>query len=422
MSLPRINLVVIGHKDHGKSTLIGRLLYDSKAIPEQKLKEIREELKSSGKEFEFAYILDSLEEERTGGLTIDIMQTPFKSEKYYYTIIDCPGHREFIQKMLTGASQADAAILVASVKEGIEDQTKQHLFLIWTLGIKQIVVAANKMDAVDYDEKAFKNFSNHMKNILSSLTYHKTPIIPISAFKGENVIKKSQNMPWYRGKTLLKVLDETVTPPKPLSEKPLRCIVQDIYELKGQNIAICKVETGVLRIGEKIIIMPLQEKRTIKSIRIFSSEAKEAVPGDSVGIILDQPTHLKRGYIITDSSESLAPTKSFTAELIIFGDITLRIGDDVPIRIGTATLNCKIQRIIEKINPVSLTVTNQNPDSLIKGEVGRVTFNSETPIYVEKYSEFPQLGRFIIIGGKGAAAAGIILNKKNSNIIKKRKI
>ena len=176
MSLPRINLVVIGHKDHGKSTLIGRLLYDSKAIPEQKLRDIREELKSSGKKFEFAYILDSLEEERTGGLTIDIMQTPFKSEKYYYTIIDCPGHREFIQKMLTGASQAEAAILVVSVREGIEDQTKQHLFLVKTLGIRQLVVAGNKMDVVNYDEDAFKRFSQEIRNVLSSLEYHNIPV------------------------------------------------------------------------------------------------------------------------------------------------------------------------------------------------------------------------------------------------------
>jgi elongation factor 1-alpha len=156
LSLTKINLVVVGHQDHGKSTLIGRLLYDSNAIPEHKLQEIKEELKSGDKKFEFAFILDSLEEERTGGLTIDIMHTPFKSKKYFYTIIDCPGHKEFIQKMLTGASQADAAVLVASAKEGIQDQTKEHLFLIKTLGIKQLVVVASKMDMIGYDEETFK--------------------------------------------------------------------------------------------------------------------------------------------------------------------------------------------------------------------------------------------------------------------------
>jgi len=413
MSLPRINLVVVGHKDHGKSTLIGRLLYDSKAIPEQKLQEIREELKSAGKEFEFAHILDSLEEERTGGLTIDIMQTPFKSEKYYYTIIDCPGHREFIQKMLTGASQADAAILVVSVKEGIMDQTKQHLFLIRTLGIKQLVVAANKMDAVNYDEDAFKSLSQKVRDVLSSLGYQDAPIVPVSAFKGDNVIHRTENMPWYYGKSLLRVLDETVIPPKPLSEKPLRCVVQDIYEVKGKRIAACRVETGTLRAGEHVVILPVREERTVKSIEFFGSEAEEAVPGDSIGIVLDETAGLKRGYILAEPSEGLAPTKDFTAELIIFGDVTLRKGDRVSIRIGTATVNCTVQYIWEKIDPVSLTVVNRNPGCLMSGEVGKVTFCLDEPTYVEKYSDFPQLGRFIIIGGKGAAAAGIILEKND---------
>ena len=165
--LPKINLVVIGHKDHGKSTLIGRLLYDSKAILEQKLQEIRTELEGTSKqEFKFAFLLDSLEEERKGGLTIDIMQTPFKSKKFFYTIIDCPGHKEFIKKMLTGASQADAAVLVVSAKEGIEDQTKQHAFLAKTLGISQLVVAVNKMDQIDYRESVFAKTCKNLEDIL----------------------------------------------------------------------------------------------------------------------------------------------------------------------------------------------------------------------------------------------------------------
>ena len=413
MSLPRINLVVVGHKDHGKSTLIGRLLYDSKAIPEQKLQEIVEELRSSGKAFEFAYILDSLEEERTGGLTIDIMQTPFKSEKYYYTIIDCPGHREFIQKMLTGASQADAAILVASVKEGIEDQTRQHLYLIKTLGIERLVVAANKMDAVGYDENLFKSFMWELRDLLSYLGYRDAPIVPVSAFEGDNVVFRSKNMPWYDGDPLIKVLDKTIAPPKPPSEKPLRCVVQDVYDLDGRDITVCKVETGILRVGDRIVILPIQEERTVKSIDIFGSDAEQAFPGDSVGITFDKPLSLRRGYVLAGSSEDLEPTRNFTAELIIFGDVTLKVGGQVSIRIGTATVNCRVQRILEKIDPVSLTITSVNSDSLVNGEVGKVLFNPEDPIYVERYSEFPQLGRFVIVGGRGAAAAGIILEKNS---------
>ena len=342
------------------------------------------------------------------------MQTPFKSEKYYYTIIDCPGHKEFIQKMLTGASQADAAILVASVKEGIEDQTKQHLFLVKTLGIRRLVVAANKMDAVSYDENAFERFAHEIRDLLSSLGYHDAPIVPVSAFKGDNVVEKSENTPWYNGKPLLKVLDETVIPPKPLSEKPLRCVIQDIYDLEGKKMIICRVETGILKIGDRVTIMPTQEERRVKSIEIFGSVTEQALPGDSVGIVLDKHASLRRGYVLTDPSEDLAPTKNFTVELIIFGEISLKSGNHVPIRIGTATVNCKVQRIVEKIDPVNLTILDRNVDSLTNGEVGKVIFIPDTPVYVEKYSDFPQLGRFVIIGGKGAAAAGIILDKNDS--------
>jgi len=191
--MPRINLVVIGHKDHGKSTLIGRLLYDSKAINQQQIDDIRSELTPSGKPFEFAFLLDSLEEERQGGLTIDIMQTPFTSKKYRYTIIDCPGHREFIKKMLTGASQADAAVLVASAKEGVEPQTRQHAFLIKTLGIQQLVVAINKMDAVAYQESSYHAIGNELTPLLNGLGYHNVPMIPVSAMNGDNVQRQSSN-------------------------------------------------------------------------------------------------------------------------------------------------------------------------------------------------------------------------------------
>ncbi|MFQ6095965.1 MAG: GTP-binding protein, partial [Candidatus Bathyarchaeia archaeon] len=321
MSLPKINLVVVGHKDHGKSTLIGRLLYDSKAIPEQKLQEIREELRQSGKkEFEFAFILDSLEEERTGGLTIDIMHTPFKSKRYFYTIIDCPGHKEFIQKMLTGASQADAAVLVVSAKEGIEPQTKEHLFLIKTLGINQLIVAVNKMDLIGYDEEKFEEFSRNLKEMTSSLGYSDVPIVPVSAFYGDNVTKKSENMVWYDSGTLIDVLDRTVKPPPPLSERPLRCVVQDIYELEGEKVVVCKVETGTLRAGQSVTVMPIAEKAIVERIESFGKEIREAFPGDSIGIILEGISSIQRGSILTGVEERTEKTEKFVAELIIFSD------------------------------------------------------------------------------------------------------
>ena len=411
MSLPKINLVVVGHKDHGKSTLIGRLLYDSEAIPEQKLKEIREELERSGKEFEFAFILDSLEEERNGGLTIDIMHTPFKSDRYFYTIIDCPGHKEFIQKMLTGASQADAAILVVSAVEGIEDQTKQHLYLVKMLGINQLVAAVNKMDIAGYSRERFEEVSKKLTAVLRSLGYEEVPVVPVSAFCGDNVMKRSEKMRWYEGVPLIEVLDRSITPLEPPTGKPLRCFIQDVYELEEGSVIVSKVETGVLKVGTEVQVVPSMERGIVKRIESFAEELKEAFPGDSVGLMVDGITAVGRGDVIAAVEEDLELAEEFIAELIIFSDLTLRNGDDVTIRIGTAERKCEIERIIERIDPLDLTVAEESPEVLENGDVGRILFRSAEPIYVESYLSFPQLGRFVVIGKRGATAAGIVLEK-----------
>lgn len=413
MSLPKINLVVIGHKDHGKSTLIGRLLYDSKAIPEQKLQEIEKELKrSGGKRFEFAFLLDTLEEERKGGLTIDIMQTPFKTKKYLYIIIDCPGHKEFIKNMITGASQADAAILVVSAKEGIQDQTRQHAFLVKVLGINQLIVAVNKMDQVDCDEGRFKEVSEELEEALKSLGYKKAPIVPVSALNGDNIFKKSEKMRWYDGLTLTETLDKTIRPSTPPVNKPLRGCVQDIYELEKGKIVICKIESGVLESGKTVVFKPSKERGIVKKIEIFGKEVRRAEPGDSVGLIIDGIKEIKRGEVVSYLKEPAKLIKSFIAETILFSNIEIRNNDVLTIRYGTAEKKCKVERILEKIDPINLSLQEKSPNVLKDGDVGKVTFSSLEPISLEKYSEIPQLGRFVIEGKRGAAAAGIVLEVK----------
>ncbi len=412
-NLPKVNLVVIGHKDHGKSTLIGRLLYDSKAIPEPKLKAIMEELKQSGKkEFEFAFLLDSLEEEREGGLTIDIMHTPFKSKKYFYTIIDCPGHKEFIKKMLTGASKADAAVLVVSAKEGIEDQTRQHLFLTKILGINQLVIAVNKMDMVNYSNKVFQKISKKIREIADSLGYEETPIVPVSAYEGENVIRRSDKMNWYDGATLIETLDSSIEPLKPPIEKPLRCPVQDQYQIEGERVILCKVETGILKVGDEVIRAPEGDKGYIKKILSPSGESTNATPGDSVGLIVDGIGDVSRGDVLSHPTNPAREVKSFTAEIILFSETELQTGDIVIVRAGTAERRCKITEIIEKIDPVSLLVKETSPTKLVEGDVGRVIFKPVEPLCLEIYSEIPELGRFVIVGRKGAEAAGIVLERE----------
>jgi len=409
--LPKINLVVIGHKDHGKSTLIGRLLYDSKAILEQKMQEIKTELEKSGKkEFEFAFLLDSLEEERKGGLTIDIIQTPFKSKKYSYTVIDCPGHREFIKKMLTGASQADAAVLVVSATDGIQDQTRQHTFLIKTLGIKQLVVAVNKMDRVEYQKSVFDETCQILDGILEPTSFKNVPKVPISALNGDNVFVKSQNMKWYNGSTLIDTLDDTVKPVQLPFNKPLRGCVQDVYKLENNEIVICKIETGILEAGKTVYFSPSGKKGTVKTIEMFGSQLEKATPGDSVGLILNKVQDIQRGEVISYPENPAKTAKNFVAEIILFSETEIKNGDVHTIRCGTAEKKCKVEKILTEIDPVNLTVLANSPKGLKGSNVGEVKFSPLEPLSIEKHSEFPPLGRFVIEGRKGPVGAGIVLN------------
>jgi elongation factor 1-alpha len=410
MSLSKINLVIIGHKDHGKSTLIGRLLYDSNAIPEQKLQEVEAELKKAGDEgFRFAFLLDTLEEERRGGLTIDIMQTPFKTKKNLYSIIDCPGHREFIKKMFTGASQADAAVLVVSAKEGIQDQTKQHAFLIKTLGINQVVIAVNKMDEADYEESKFDQICSKLLPILSSLGYKDSPIVPVSALMGENIFKKSERMQWYNGSTLTETLDRTVRRSAPPANKPLRACVQDVYEIDGKKIIVSKILTGILERAKVVSFDPSGEKGLVKKIEMFGKEIENAGPGDSVGLIINELKDAKRGEVISYPASRAKVVRSFVAEMILFSDIEIRNNSVLTIRCGTAETRCEAQKLLERIDPINLTVDDETPVVLKSGDVGKILFSPLEPMCVETYSEFPELGRFVVEGGKGTVAAGIIL-------------
>ena len=411
MSLPRINLVIIGHKDHGKSTLIGRLLYDSKAIQEKKLEDIKAELKQTGKrKFEFAFLLDSLEEERRGGLTIDIMQTPFKSKKYLYTIIDCPGHREFIKKMLTGASQADAAVLVVSAKEGIQDQTRQHTFLIKTLGIKQLVVAVNKMDKVGYKESSYQETCNQLRPILQSLGYNDVPMVPVSAMEGDNVYKKSRKMGWYKGPTLIETLDEKIVPLSLPLNKPLRGVVQDIYPYEGnKQVIACKIESGVLKPKKDVVFNPSGKTGRLEKILSFGTVMEKAEPGESVGLLVNNVDDVERGEVLSYADNQPMKVKSFTAEIILFSNIQIKEGDEITIRYGTAEKKCRVQRILSEIDPVNLIVKAKSP-KVLKGEtVGEIELLALEPVCIEKYSDFPELGRFVIEGKKGTVAAGIVL-------------
>ncbi|MFW6117313.1 MAG: GTP-binding protein [Thermoproteota archaeon] len=409
MSSRKISLVMVGHKDHGKSTLIGRLLYDSQAIPEEKITEIKRETQNIGK-FRFSYLLDSLEEERAGGLTIDIMHTPFKTSKRLYHIIDCPGHREFVKNMITGASQADAAVLVVSAQEGIQDQTRQHAFLTKTLGINQLVAVINKMDQVSYQEPQYQKTRRNLTSFLEDLGYEEVSVVPISAMNGDNVYHKSQNMPWYSGPPLTETLDNTITPTKPPLDKPVRGIVQDTYPYQDyQRIVACKIETGTLHQGEPVVFNPSGKTGTLKKILASDTETEQAAPGDSVGLLIEGVNTVPRGEVLSTPKNPPPTVEKFTAQIILLSDIQLTNGNQLTIRYGTARKRCQVHRILTEIDPTQLTTTSQHPSVLSGDSVGKVQFTPLEPICLEEYSTFPPLGRFVIEGKKGTAAAGIIL-------------
>jgi elongation factor 1-alpha len=408
MDLPKIGLVLIGHKDHGKSTLAGRLLFDSGAIPEQKLKEVEAELKIAGDEsFRYAFFLDMFEEERRNGLTIDVMQMPFRSKRYLYTIIDCPGHREFIKKMSTGASQADAAVLVVSAKEGIQEQTRQHAILAKTLGIRQLVVAINKMDLVGYAEEMFLEICNKLRTILGSIGYDDPPIVPVSALDGENVVRKSEKMRWHKGLSLIETLDENIVPSALPTGKALRACVQDTYRIGEKEVIVCKILTGALKAGDLVYFDPPGRRGTVVKIEGFENEA--AGPGDSIGIVMDMEVGAARGQVISHPENRARVPRSLTAEVVIFSDKELKTGDTIRIRCGTAEANCTVQKLLEKIDPINLIASADPPSSLKNGDVGKLVLSPIEPICIEEYSEFPELGRFIIEDRIGTAAAGIVL-------------
>ncbi len=413
---PHMNLVTIGHVDHGKSTLVGRLLYDTGSIREEDLRKLREEAKQYKKEtFEFAFIMDRLKEERERGVTIDIMHTRFESPKYYFTVIDAPGHRDFVKNMITGASQADAAILVVSAKDGIQDQTKEHVFLVKILGINQLVVVINKMDAVNYDKAKFEEVKEQVANLLRAVGYNPDKIlfIPASAYYGDNVVKKSDKMPWYDGPTVLEALDGFEEPPKPI-DKPLRIPIQDVYSITGVGtVPVGRVETGVLKVGDTVVFKPSDVQGEVRSIEMHHEAIQEAKPGDNIGFNVRGvgKNDIRRGDVAGHPDNPPTVVKEFTAQIIVLNHPNVITKGYTPVfHCHTAQVACKIVEIEKKLDPKTGQVVQENPDFIKTGDAAVIRCVPTKPMVVEKISEFPQLARFAIRDMGITVAAGMCLD------------
>mmetsp|Transcript_9451 Transcript_9451/g.12357 ORF Transcript_9451/g.12357 Transcript_9451/m.12357 type:complete len:447 (-) Transcript_9451:362-1702(-) len=419
-----VNLVVIGHVDAGKSTTTGHLIYKCGGIDKRTIEKFEKEAAELGKSsFKYAWVLDNLKAERERGITIDIALWKFETPKYHYTVIDAPGHRDFIKNMITGTSQADVALLVVAsgvgeFEAGIskEGQTREHGLLAFTLGVKQMIVGVNKMDdsSVMYGQGRYDEIQSEVSAYLKKVGYKpaKIPFIPISGWNGDNMIDKSSNMPWYKGPCLLEALDN-VNPPKRPTDKPLRLPLQDVYKIGGiGTVPVGRVETGVLKPGMVVTFAPNGLSTEVKSVEMHHETLAEAVPGDNVGFNVKNVSvkDIKRGNVASDSKNDPAMgAANFTAQVIIMnhpGQISK--GYSPVLDCHTAHVACKFADITQKMDRRSGKTLEENPKFVKSGDACIAILEPTKPMCVEAFSDYPPLGRFAVRDMRQTVAVGVI--------------
>jgi len=402
-----LKFVIVGHVDHGKSTLIGRLLYDTNSLPPDRLEEMRKTSADLGRETEFAYLLDHLEEERRQGITIDTTQVFFKTEKREYVIIDAPGHVEFVKNMITGASQAEAAVIIIDAKEGVQEQTKRHGYILSLLGLSQVVAVINKMDLVEYDQKRFNAVKAQVEDFLKSINVQSTFCIPICALKGDNIAIKSDKIGWYSGPTFLESMDTLRAAPS-AEDKPLVFPIQDVYKIDDKRIVVGRIESGLLQKGQTIEALPRRQKTKIESIEKFPAQADSARAGESIGVTLTDPLFLNRGDIVCAAQAEPIVTDTFNATVFWMTKEPLLKDEKITIRCATQETSVKVAQISKRIDSSSLEVLEQDAQKLNNLEVGTVNLKTKNPLVIKPFTDVRELGRFVLVKDQSICAGGII--------------
>ncbi len=421
---PHLNLVFIGHVDHGKSTTVGRLMFDSGNIPEQAMRKLKEKAQELGKAgFEFAFDMDGLKEEQERGVTIDLAHKKFDTDKYSFTIIDAPGHRDFVKNMITGASQADAAVLSVAANDGVNAQTKEHVFLARTLGVEQLIVSVNKMDisGVDYKEERFNKVKEEVTNLIKGVGYKSDDVqfLAVAALKGDNIVNKSENMDWYKGPTLLEAIDNLKEPELP-TDLPLRMPIQDVYNITGIGVVpVGKIETGIMKIGQKVIAMPGREGKgvngEVKTIEMHHEQHQQAKPGDNVGVSIRGfgKKDVARGDVVGPADNPPSVVEEFTAQLVVLNHPSvITVGYTPVFHVHTDQVACQVIKIDKKLNPKTGEVMEENPDFIKNGDAAIVTLKPVQPMVIEKQKEFPHMSRFAIRDSGSTVAAGMCIDVK----------
>ena len=403
-----MRLVIVGHVDHGKSTLVGRLLSDTGSLPEGKLEFVKDICDQQGKTFEFAFLLDALQEEQEQGITIDTSQIFFHTPKRKYVIIDAPGHKEFLKNMVTGAADAEAALLLIDAKEGVQEQSRRHGYILKLLGLTQVAVVINKMDLVGYDEKVYSKIKKEYSNFLKSLGVEAKEFIPVSAKLGINIAELKDEMPWYKGPTVLNMLDQFEKKPRP-DHLPFRFPVQDVYKFDERRIIAGRVESGKLKVGDRIIFSPSNKQAVVKTIEAWSvnEQPASATSSESIGFTLDEQIFVERGNVCTLREELPIVSTTFDANVFWMGQHKLEKGRKFIIKLNTQEVECEVQEFKKAIDASTLE-TLSNQDYIAKNDVAELTLKTRSPVAFDLFGSIATTGRFVLVDQYDVCGGGII--------------
>jgi bifunctional enzyme CysN/CysC len=424
MEKEQMNIVIVGHVDHGKSTIIGRMLADTGSLADGKLEATKEYCKRNSRPFEYAFLLDALKDEQSQGITIDAARCFFKSKKRNYIIIDAPGHIEFLKNMVSGAARAEAAVLVIDAKEGIRENSKRHGYLLSMLGIKQVVVCVNKMDLVDYDQKVFERIKKDYTNFMKDIGITPKEIIPVSGTEGDNVAKPSKRFSWFRGHTVLSALDSFQKEREP-EDKEFRMPVQDVYKFTksgdDRRIVAGRVETGTIRVGEEVIFLPSNKVSKIRSVEEFNASKKDKVSaGKSIGFTLDEQIYIKRGDVMCKKSESLPRVAStINANVFWMGKKALESGKEYQLKIMTEKVPVKLKKVLRSLDTDNLSYTPKK--RIERHDVAECVFECKEPIAFDLNEDNQKTGRFVIVDGYDIAGGGIITGFEEDSLTETRR-
>jgi bifunctional enzyme CysN/CysC len=405
-----VKIVFVGHVDHGKSTLIGRILEETNSLPEGKIEALRAECAGQGRRFEYAFVLDALAEEQQQNITIDTTQIHFRTPKRDYNIIDAPGHEEFLKNMITGAASAEAAVIVIAADEGAREQSRRHGQLLSLLGLSQLIVAVNKMDLAGYDEEVFRKISKEYSKFLETLGLKARVFLPISASSGANVVRKSDEMSWFKGPTLLDALDE-LDPAPSLAQQPLRFPIQDVYRVGKRRILAGRVESGTLRTGDQLVFSPHRKTARIATIErwpVATGESASASAGESVGITLHDHIFVERGHVASHDVDGPVESNRVHARVFWMGAEPLRVGASYGLKLVTQNVECQVASLANIIDAATLGAPPTQRNELRINEVGEVTLQTRAPLVLDNHDRVPALGRFVLTHAGSLVGGGIV--------------